>query len=583
MKKQSGKDKKELVANSDLGIPYTTVANRWIVNTARSLLGINKLNALYGAVDDLEGLDFVSGVLRELDAKIEISKEALRNIPEKGAFVLISNYPHGALDGLLLMDTVLRKRPDAKFLGNFILSKIDSIKNFFVELDPSETKEKSNYSGTRRAIEYLRGGSPLIIFPSGEISTYHGMPPRMQDGPWSGSMMRFIRKLGVPVVPAFIAGRNSMKFHVAGKMASSFRTLRMPLELLNKKGYTTRIEIGSPLTSEILASINSVKAYSDYLRLNVYCLGARLLSSAADAVKGDARSGGAARERLSVSDEILVEEIAGFKGKVLLGKEGDSEIFYIPSQRVPELPKTAEALLAAAPAKDGKDREGAKDENKGNNLYGLLAVWDSDKGSLTAVFRVVEGDKLLNNEGMEGFSAYDDFEFSPKLNPVFRQSIEAEMLFSAEGDLRPDFFVFLRKGLWQVFEKDSGYRYVISEASIPRDYFFSSKWLLINYLKQFFMDKELAGRVVSRRAMPHAGKISLDKELLKSISSFDLIDKLICDIDPAYDGMPCGLKEALSAGGKILGFAQGKEANASLNVLILADIEASDQKGIGEE
>ena len=93
---------KKLVGNSDLGIPYTTVLNRAIVKLVQSMFGINKINHLYAEASTKEGVEFAQAVLDQLEVSIA-GEPRLDVIPRKGAFVLVSNHPYGALDGLILM------------------------------------------------------------------------------------------------------------------------------------------------------------------------------------------------------------------------------------------------------------------------------------------------------------------------------------------------------------------------------------------------------------------------------------------------------------------------------------------------
>ena len=55
-------------------------------------------------------------LLKKLNVNIECSKDSLENIPDKGAFVATSNFPHGLLDFFILTTKIIQKRPDTKFL-----------------------------------------------------------------------------------------------------------------------------------------------------------------------------------------------------------------------------------------------------------------------------------------------------------------------------------------------------------------------------------------------------------------------------------------------------------------------------------
>ena len=47
---------------------------------------------------------------------------------------MIANHPTGALDGMILIDLLSKARPDVKFMGNFLLSRIGPLKRFFIDV-----------------------------------------------------------------------------------------------------------------------------------------------------------------------------------------------------------------------------------------------------------------------------------------------------------------------------------------------------------------------------------------------------------------------------------------------------------------
>lgn len=47
--------KRELISNYDLGIPYTSYVNRKMVDGLKRFSGISGLNTIYWAYDDMDG------------------------------------------------------------------------------------------------------------------------------------------------------------------------------------------------------------------------------------------------------------------------------------------------------------------------------------------------------------------------------------------------------------------------------------------------------------------------------------------------------------------------------------------------
>jgi putative hemolysin len=73
--------------------------------------GLKKLERFYNAIEDLQDLDFVAAVFKNLELEIEVDQEDLANVPKEGGLVFVSNHPYGAIDGLALVHVLGRVRP----------------------------------------------------------------------------------------------------------------------------------------------------------------------------------------------------------------------------------------------------------------------------------------------------------------------------------------------------------------------------------------------------------------------------------------------------------------------------------------
>ena len=77
-------------------------------------LKIDELNSVYDKHKSKESVQFVQDVLSELQISFSIKDEDIKRIPSKGGFILLSNHPFGALDGLIICKIISEKRPDFK-------------------------------------------------------------------------------------------------------------------------------------------------------------------------------------------------------------------------------------------------------------------------------------------------------------------------------------------------------------------------------------------------------------------------------------------------------------------------------------
>ena len=86
------------------------------------------------------------------------------------------------------------------------------------------------------------------------------------------SIIRFISKAGVPVLPLRFLDGNSRFYYSLGLIDWRLRLLRLPTELLNKAGKTVHILAGPLIPAERIASTPSFEDLRTLLRASVYSL-----------------------------------------------------------------------------------------------------------------------------------------------------------------------------------------------------------------------------------------------------------------------------------------------------------------------
>ena len=165
----------KLVTKADIkkAVNVRGLAGNLIAGIAMPLLGITRVNKLYSRISQHYGRDFSSALLADLQIKYEILPKELEYIPQEGPFIVVSNHPYGAIDGVVLIDIFSAARPDTKFLTNFVLSLIPNLKDFFYPVNPFTEKPglAPSFSGLRMATETLKSGGALCLFPAGEVAT----------------------------------------------------------------------------------------------------------------------------------------------------------------------------------------------------------------------------------------------------------------------------------------------------------------------------------------------------------------------------------------------------------------------------
>jgi putative hemolysin len=146
-----------------------------------------------------------------------------------------------------------------------------------IDFEANKNATRTNIRSKQLALDFLSQDVPILIFPSGMVSTASrmGFGP-VTDGPWSTFAAKIIREAKATVVPFYFHGQNSRKFHIASHIAEPLRMALLVHEALNKFGQTLRVEIGEPLHWDQLAqSCGSRNELTQFLYRKVQMLGSQ--------------------------------------------------------------------------------------------------------------------------------------------------------------------------------------------------------------------------------------------------------------------------------------------------------------------
>lgn len=248
---------------------YRGPAPRLVASLAMALLGINHINRIYDATYH-RGKKCAESLLSILGTTYKVGEADLANIPRTGPCVIVANHPTGGLDGVLLIDMLSKVRDDVKFIGNFILQKVESLNSYFIPVNPYSAHDpKGNVKGVKMAADHILTGGALVIFPAGQVSEWQKDLGRVADGTWRRSVMRFIHNSGAPVVPVYIDAQNSRRFYMLCGLHPFIKSAMLPREFINKRHMTIPVRIGPPVTVDPAMSANQL---ADTLRKKVYDL-----------------------------------------------------------------------------------------------------------------------------------------------------------------------------------------------------------------------------------------------------------------------------------------------------------------------
>jgi putative hemolysin len=263
-------------------ISYTDPDDPWLVRRLVSslelLLGRNKIEKTYARLKEspFTIVDFFSNALREAEIDVALDKNTLAEIPRSGPLLFVANHPFGVVDGMVLCDIAAKVRGDLRIMLNSLLCQDRQLAPYFLPIDFSQNKTatKTNIRSKQLALEYLGQDIPVLIFPSGMVSTADKFGfGKVKDAPWTTFAAKIIRDAEATVVPIHFHGQNSRVFHIASHIAEPLRMALLVSEALKKFGTRVQVQIGSPLPYSQLSKYTSRQALTSHLYSIVHQLG----------------------------------------------------------------------------------------------------------------------------------------------------------------------------------------------------------------------------------------------------------------------------------------------------------------------
>ena len=560
-----------LIEREELQFGHRGFAARVSANLLSHLLGVQKVNRLYTLT--LNSDRPAARTILE-DLQITTDTTGIEHIPTSGGAIIVANHPTGALDGIILIDLLSQIRPDVKFLGNFLLDKIESMKQYFIAVDPFEGADaRRNAKGIRQALTHVSEGGLLVIFPAGEVATWYKRVGQVRDKRWNPSVLRMIRRTSAPVIPLYINGHNSTLFHLAGKIHPMLRTALLPHELFNKRGRTITLSIGSPFTPRKAVELPDLKTYGDYLRANVEYMQNERRPKRRKLLRRRIREVFAEEVIAPVDPEKLQAEIDAIRDDHKLFEYGEYEVFFAPPQDIPqmmiEIGRQREITFRAI----GEGTMKKIDLNHYDVYYNQLFIWDRKAARLVGAYRVGLGDAIMREYGLAGFYTHSLFRMSSGMGPVMEQTIELGRSFIVQDYQRkPVTLLMLWRGILFVLLKHEQFRNLLGPVTISGEFRPASKRVLIRYIKRHHYNAKLA-----RHIHPLTGLAGLhsriDLRLIDNIDDMELIGKLVSDIEQGRLSIPILIKKYLQLNSHVLAFNIDHDFCDALDALMLLDLK----------
>ena len=555
---------------------------RWLAQMGECLLGLSQLDTYYRERNkNMSTLEFLRYTLSSLGVEYSIDSGDFGNIPKHGPSIVVANHPFGAIEGVLLSELLLKHRQDVKVLANEYLHRIDEISDLFIGVDVFENTSTTlaNMQGIKQAINHLKSGGLLLIFPAGEVSSLQITQARITDKHWNRIIAMLVRKTSANTTPIYIEGKNSKIFHLAGVLHPRLRTLLLVREMLNKRKKIIKLHIGQNISYSELSSLSSDEAMTYYLRMNTYLLSGQVKNRYGIEKNKPLHMDPIA---LPVSKHLLQQDINALSSKHLLLNKDNLSVYCVCAQNIPhildEIGRLREITFRLVSEGTGK----SYDLDDYDKHYLHMFIWNHDSQEAIGAYRLGLVNKLLKKSGISALYTRSLFQYDKAFIESMGNSIEMGRSFIRHEYQRSiTSLLMLWKGIASFASRNPKYTTLFGPVSISSDYSETSRSLMAGFLQLHHYDNHMAKMVRAYNPHKNSSGAFWSKHMLKNINDNQLISKLIYRME-GNKGLPILLKQYLGLNGKLVCFNVDKNFNNSLDGMIIVDLLKVPEKALAK-
>lgn len=180
---------------------------KFVIRFMKWLVCQKQLNEILENCEMYEGPDFAIAMSRYMNVTYTV--HGLDKIDVNGHYLMVSNHPLGAYDGISYIAVLGKKFPGLKIVVNDILMNIDQLRCMFLPVNTVGRQKRSDMEAIERA--YRDENVQMMSFPAGFCSRF--MNGKIQDIPWKKSVITKAIDSKRDIIPMYFKGRNSLVFY----------------------------------------------------------------------------------------------------------------------------------------------------------------------------------------------------------------------------------------------------------------------------------------------------------------------------------------------------------------------------------
>jgi len=239
---------------------------RFVIRWVEKLIHQDEINRFLAKHAHDTPVEFAKYGLEEFaQASVTVTNE--EKLPKNGRYIVVSNHPLGAIDGLAMIALIGKYRKDIKFPVNDLLLSIKPLDGIFIPIN----KHGRNCKDAADELHNAFTSNDLIIyFPAGLCS--RKINGKIQDLEWKKTIIQKAKLYQRDIIPAYFEGKNSERFYRIANLRkrlgikTNIEMILLPDEMVKQKGNKFTVTFGGPIPHTMFDNTKTPKEWAAWLR-----------------------------------------------------------------------------------------------------------------------------------------------------------------------------------------------------------------------------------------------------------------------------------------------------------------------------
>ncbi len=501
--------------------------------------------------------------LMEANVVLDLDTFDQKLLAKTPSAVFVSNHLLTGLDEWILLALLASQATSVKVLHPYPVQPAPLLRPMAILPQGGKVEERLlRLSFAKKVDKYVQKGVPVGL----ALDFSDNLLGNLGKNLLRTQILKQLRKIDVPIVPVHFSadippGALLRKNLIPG---APYPRFEQPLHV--------GVRIGSPIIPEDSAELKGTRRWGKFLQAKIFSLG-----SAFD-IRPEHFAGGKQPDleplAAPTDPDLVTADIAALKPEHLIASRGDFDVYVAPFSALPnamfEIARLRELTFRTAGEGTGKPR----DMDEFDLYYLQLVIWDRTARRIAGGYRLGLGDRIFRRFGINGFYTSNLFKMKTGFYPILQEAVELGRSYVVPDYQRHRLPLFLLwKGILHFLLANPQYRYLYGPVSISKEFSDVSKSVIVEFVRRFCFDDNLAKLVRPRKPFRVKTK-SVNTRLLAEMlhGQFDALETFVEAIEPEHFKVPVLFRQYLKQNAKFIAFNVDPNFSDCLDGLMILDL-----------